>query len=66
MPSSWTRSAAQIALALTLTGCALTTTATDVSCVAFQIIKLSRSDVLTAGTEREIAKHNAAWEALCR
>jgi len=37
-----------------------------VSCVAFQIIKPSRADVLTAGTERQIAEHNAAWEALCR
>lgn len=45
-------------------GCATSTVATD-SCAWVQIITVSRADVLTDQTAREILAHNEKVEAIC-
>ena len=52
-------------LMLLAAGCATRTTAIDLSCVAFRVIKASRADKLTPGTERQIRAHNQVWRRLC-
>lgn len=46
------------------TSCASVTSET--SCAAFAVITVSKDDVLTDQTARQVLKHNRAYEALCR
>lgn len=48
-----------------LAGCATNTRVIDSSCYAFEQILISRDDVLTEGTARQIWVHNEAWEWVC-
>lgn len=54
-----------LALTLSLMGCATKTIVIDTSCSSFRLIKLSRADVITEGTEVQIAGHNGAWRSVC-
>jgi len=51
-------------LAVLLTSCESITAAT--SCASFAIITVSRDDVLTDETARQLLAHNRAYEVLCQ
>lgn len=54
-----------VLLSMMLTACGtIPTTATDVSCSAFQPITFSAASD-TPETVRQVREHNAAWRSLC-
>ena len=63
-----TKSTATLSASLTallLTGCAINGPATSGGCEWVQPIYISRADVLTDGTARQVLAHNEAWQAIC-
>ena len=51
--------------ALLLTGCGTNGVVIDTSCDWVRPILISRDDVLTDGTARQILEHNETWQAVC-
>lgn len=54
-----------LGLMLCMTSCAGTGAAIKPGCESFQAIYVSRLDVMTAETERQILAHNKTWRAIC-
>jgi hypothetical protein len=52
-------------LAISISGCATNGRATDTACSWVRPIMISREDVLTEGTKRQIVSHNETWELVC-
>lgn len=52
-------------LALSLTNCTATGPATEAQCVWAKPILVSKADILTEGTARQILEHNRTWKAVC-
>lgn len=59
-----------MALILTsVSGCGIFATSpppTDVGCLVFEKLRLSRQDKLTKGTDDQVVLHNKRWERLCK
>jgi hypothetical protein len=55
-----------LSASLMLMGCQTTGSATKlVTCETITFVWLSRKDVLTPGTTRQIVANNGAWQAVC-
>jgi len=52
-------------MVMQLSACAMTGRVTDSFCTVSRPIYISRQDVLTDGTARQILDHNEVGEALC-
>jgi hypothetical protein len=52
-------------IALSMSGCA-SGRVIDTACSWVQPINVSRQDVMTADTKRQIITHNEKWERVCR
>ncbi|PZP83900.1 MAG: hypothetical protein DI582_10080 [Azospirillum brasilense] len=60
------RTAALLLMAMLLSACAMTGRVTDSFCAIGRPIYISKQDVLTDGTARQIFDHNEVGKSLCR
>lgn len=59
------RTAVLLLMAMQLSACAMTGRVTDSYCAIGRTIYISKQDVLTDGTARQILDHNEVGKALC-
>jgi hypothetical protein len=53
-------------MAMLLAGCATTGVVTNNYCDVTKPIYVSKSDVFTDGTARQILEHNETWKRICK